>query len=142
MNCVVLVGRLTKDPEIRYAASGTGVCSYSLAVDRRFKKDGEPEADFIDCVAFGKTAEFANTYFKKGMRVAVNGRIQVDQYTAKDGSTRRSAKVVIDNQEFAQSKSENGSQTLSGAEPGRKPVREDDAFLTIPDSDMDELPFV
>ena len=142
MNCVVLVGRLTKDPEIRYSASGTGVCSYSLAVDRRFKREGEPEADFIDCVTFGKTAEFASTYFRKGMRIAVNGRIQVDQYTAKDGSTRRSAKVVIDNQEFAQSKAENVSPAVSGAEPTSKRTRDDDAFLTIPDSDMDELPFV
>ena len=139
MNCVVLMGRLTRDPEIRFSQAGTAVARYSVAVDRRFHREGDPTTDFIDCVAFGNSAEFAEKYFHKGMRVAVQGRLQIDQYTAKDGSTRRSASVVIDNQEFAQSKSENGSPALSGLPMPSN--NDDDAFLNVP-SDLDELPFV
>lgn len=142
MNCVILVGRLTKDPETRYSQSGVAVCNFSLAVDRQFKRDGDPSADFIDCVSFGKTGEFTEKYFKKGMRVSILGRLQIDQYEAKDGTKRRVAKVVVDRQEFAQSKSENDSPALSGSEQTYKPPVEDDGFLKIPDSDMDELPFV
>lgn len=139
MNCVILMGRLTKDPEIRFSQAGKAVARYSVAVDRRFHREGDPTTDFIDCVAFGNSAEFAEKYFHKGMRVALQGRLQIDQYTAKDGSTRRSASVVIDNQEFAQSKSENGSPALTGLPTPSK--SDDDAFLNMP-SDLDELPFV
>lgn len=139
MNCVVLMGRLTRDPEIRFSQAGKAVARYSVAVDRRFHREGDPTTDFIDCVAFGNSAEFAEKYFHKGMRVALQGRLQIDQYTAKDGSTRRSASVVIDNQEFAQSKSENVSPTLTGLPTPSN--NDDDAFLNVP-SDLDELPFV
>ena len=139
MNCVVLMGRLTRDPEIRFSQAGKAVARYSVAVDRRFHREGDPTTDFIDCIAFGNSAEFAEKYFHKGMRVALQGRLQIDQYTAKDGSTRRSASVVIDNQEFAQSKSENASPALSGLPTPSN--NDDDAFLNVP-SDLDELPFV
>ena len=142
MNCVILMGRLTKDPEIRFSQAGKAVARYSVAVDRRFHRDGDPTTDFIDCVSFGNAAEFAEKYFHKGMRVALQGRLQIDQYTAKDGSTRRSASVVIDQQEIAQSKSENGSPALTTADTTNKQPVEDDGFLKIPDTDMDELPFV
>lgn len=139
MNCVVLMGRLTRDPEIRFSQAGKAVARYSVAVDRRFHREGDPTTDFIDCVAFGNSAEFAEKYFHKGMRVALQGRLQIDQYTAKDGSKRYSASVVIDNQEFAQSKSENVSPALSGLPTPSN--NDDDAFLNVP-SDLDELPFV
>ena len=87
MNKVILMGRLTRDPEVRYSqgANATAVARYSLAVDRRFKRDGEPTADFINCVAFGRTAEFAEKYFRQGLKVVVTGRIQTGSYTNKDG---------------------------------------------------------
>ena len=87
MNKVILMGRLTRDPEVRYSqgANATAVARYSLAVDRRFKRDGEPTADFINCVSFGRTAEFAEKYFRQGLKVVVTGRIQTGSYTNKDG---------------------------------------------------------
>lgn len=135
MNCIVLMGRLCKDAEVRYSQAGTAVGTYSIAVDRRFKREGEPEADFFDCVAFGKAAEFAGKYFKKGMRICVSGRVEIDTYEAKDGTKRKSTRVMIDNQEFAQSKKENAS--------GFAPSNELDEFLPVPEGDaiMGELPF-
>ena len=90
MNKVVLVGRLTRDPEVRYSQgdSATAVARYTVAVDRRFKRDGEPTADFIPCVVFGRSAEFAEKYFRQGMRISVSGRIQTGSYTNKDGDAR------------------------------------------------------
>lgn len=104
MNVVVLMGRLTKEPEVSYSQSGTCVCRYSLAVDRKYKRDGEQDADFINCVAFGKGAEFIQKYFHKGMKMVAQGRLQVDAYTTKEGARRYSATVVTDNHEFAEKK--------------------------------------
>lgn len=130
MNVAILMGRLTKDPETRYTQGKEplAVTRYTLAVDRRYKRDGEPSADYIPCVAFGKGAEFADRYFKKGMRVTVSGRIQTGSYTNKDGQKVYTTEVIVDGQEFADSKP-------AEAKPDA------DGFMNIP-ADIDaELPF-
>lgn len=107
MNKVILMGRLTRDPEVRYSQSAEplAVARYTLAVNRRFKRDGEADADFINCVAFGKSGEFAEKYFKKGQMVAVVGRLQVSSWDDQNGQKRWSTDVVIEEQHFAESKS-------------------------------------
>lgn len=138
MNKVILVGRLTKDPDVRYSQGGnsTAVARFSLAVDRRFKRDGEPTADFISCVVFGKSAEFAEKYFRQGMRVSVSGRIQTGSYTNKDGVKVYTTDVVVEEQEFAQGKNENGGGQISA------PTSDSgDGFMNIPDGIDEELPF-
>ena len=103
MNKVILMGRLTRDPEVRYSAgeSGTAIARYTLAVDRRFKRDGEATADFISCVSFGRTAEFAEKYFRQGLKIIVSGRIQTGSYTNRDGQKVYTTEVVVEEQEFA-----------------------------------------
>ena len=138
MNVVTLVGRLTKDPETRYTQGGTAVTRYTVAVDRIIKRDGEPTADFIPCVAFGKAAEFAGKYFKQGMRVAVSGRIQTGSYTNKDGNRVYTTDVIVDRHEFAQSKSE----TPEGAQSKNETPEKNDGFYNVPEGiDEDEIPF-
>lgn len=107
MNNVVLMGRLTRDPEVRYSTGDNplAIAKYTLAVDRRFKRDGEPTADFINCNVFGKGAEFAEKYLRKGIKIAVTGRIQTGSYTNQDGQKVYTTDVVVDSQEFAESKS-------------------------------------
>lgn len=100
MNHVVLIGRLTKDPEVRYTQSGMAVGTFTLAVDRRVQKDKPKEADFIPCVAWGKTAEVAGNWCKKGKQVGIEGRIQVRSYDAKDGSKRYVTEVIVSNLEL------------------------------------------
>ena len=151
MNKVVLVGRLTRDPEVRYSQgdSATAVARYTVAVDRRFKRDGEPTADFIPCVVFGRSAEFAEKYFRQGMRISVSGRIQTGSYTNKDGNRVYTTDVVVEEQEFAESKaaaSENaggGYQQAGAAAPTRpEPTQAaGDGFMNIPDAIEEELPF-
>ena len=104
MNKVVLIGRLTKDPEVRSTQSGLAVGRYTLAVDRSFKRDGEPTADFISCVAFGKQAEFLQKYAHKGLKLGVTGRIQTGSYTKQDGTKVYTTDVIVDSQEFVESK--------------------------------------
>ena len=106
MNKVVLMGRMTKNPEIRYAEGENPVAvgRYTLAVNRRWKKEGEAEADFIPCVTFGKAATFAEKYFSKGQMVCIVGRLQVRNWTDKDGNKRRNMEVVVEEQHFAGSK--------------------------------------
>lgn len=111
MNVVVLVGRLTSDPKV--TSGNVTVAKYTLAVDKVFKREGQPTVDFINCVAFAKTAEFAEKYLRKGMKVGVTGRIQTGSYTAQDGSKRYTTDVVVDTQEFMTSKAENGSQSVT-----------------------------
>ena len=108
MNKAILVGRLTRDPEVRYSQgdNATAVARYTLAVDRRFKRDGEPTADFIPCVVFGRSAEFAEKYFRQGMRVSISGRIQTGSYTNKDGVKVYTTEVIVEEQEFAESRAE------------------------------------
>ena len=135
MNKVELIGRLTKDPEVRYsqAAEPMAIARYTLAVDRRFKKDGEATADFINCVAFGKLGEFAEKYLKKGTKIAVSGRIQTGSYTNKDGQKVYTTDVVVEEQEFCESKSGNQQD---------KPKPIDDGFMEVPeDLSGEDLPF-
>ena len=118
MNKAVLVGRLTRDPEVRYSQgeNATAVARYTVAVDRRFKRDGEPTADFIPCVVFGRSAEFAERYFRQGMRVSISGRIQTGSYTNKDGVRVYTTEVIVEEQEFAESKA------VSDSHVGRAPA--------------------
>ena len=133
-NIVILMGRLTKDPDIRRGEGTSLVARYTLAVDRRFaNKDGQRETDFISCVAFGKAAEFAEKYMKKGTKMLITGRIQTGSYTNKDGQKIYTTDVIAEDQEFAESK---GSST-NNAEPSGA----DDDFMNIPDSVKDDMPF-
>ena len=109
MNKVILIGRLTADPTIRYTQSGTAVANYSLAVNRKFTKDGEREADFISCVAWNKTAEFIVNYFKKGQEMALEGRLQVRSYETDEGQKRWVTEVIVEQVEFVGSKNSNQS---------------------------------
>lgn len=133
MNKVILMGRLTRDPDIRYTAgdSTTAIARYSLAVDRRFKREGEATADFIACVAFGKNAEFAEKYLRQGMRIAIVGRIQTGSYTNRDGNKVYTTNVVVEEHEFAENKKER---------PEERPDT-GDGFMNIPDGIEEELPF-
>ena len=144
MNKVVLVGRLTRDPEVRYSQgdNATAVARYTLAVDRRFRRDGEPTADFIPCVIFGRSAEFAEKYFHQGLKVVVTGRIQTGSYTNRDGNKVYTTDVVVEDQEFAESKAAsqaNGNNyTPARPEPS---AASGDGFMNIPDGIDEELPF-
>ena len=150
MNRVILMGRLTRDPEVRYSQSEnpTAVARYTVAVDRRFKRDGEPTADFIPCVVFGRSAEFAEKYFRQGMRISVSGRIQTGSYTNKDGVKVYTTEVIVEEQEFAESKSaaaSNGGDSSYAAYTPSRPEPSQaagDGFMAIPDGVDDEgLPF-
>ena len=129
MNKVILMGRLTRDPEIRYSQGerSTAVARYSLAVNRTFKRDGDPDADFINCVAFGKQAEFAEKYLRKGTKMAITGRIQTGSYTNKEGVKVYTTDIVVENIEFAESKNAGGSG--------------DSGFGNIPEEMEAEMPF-
>lgn len=138
MNSVQLVGRLTRDPDVRYTDGGTTVARFTLAVDRRFKKDGGDEADFISCVAFGKTAEFLEKWFRKGQRLGLTGRIQTGSYTNKDGQKIYTTEVIVENTEFVESKA--AEATMQQAPAGG--YTDSDGFMNIPDNVDDEsLPF-
>lgn len=136
MNKVIEIGRLVKDPDIRYSqgANTTCVARYTLAVDRKFKQEGQPNADFINCIAFGKLGEFAEKYLHKGVKIAVTGRIQTGSYKNKDGKTVYTTDVVVEEQEFCESKSQSNSQ------PQPTPSN-DNSWLDIPDGVEDSLPF-
>ena len=171
MNKVILMGRLTRDPEVRYGQNGqqTAVCRYSLAVNRSYKREGEPDADFINCVAFGSRGEFAGKYFRKGMMVAVVGELRVSSYDDRDGNRRWSTDVIVSEQHFAESRasfegrgqggapdfapsdnnqrsgrSYNNQQPAPYAQPESysKPQGGNDGFMPIDDDIEDEdLPF-
>lgn len=146
MNKVILMGRLTRDPDVRYSAgeSATAIARYSLAVDRRFKRNNDEQtADFINCVAFGRAGEFAEKYFRKGTKVLVTGRIQTGSYTNKDGQKVYTTDVVVEEQEFAESKNASGEGGGSNFAPARpEPTAEiSDGFMNIPDGIDEELPF-
>lgn len=135
------MGRLVRDPEVRYSQGekSTAIARYTLAVDRRFKREGEQNADFILCLAFGKSAEFAEKYFRQGLKVLISGRIQTGSYTNRDGQRVYTTDVVVEDQEFAESKS-SGQQNSSGNTSGRI-SGSDDGFMNIPDGIDEELPF-
>ena len=135
MNKVIMMGRLTKDPEIRYAQNGNAVAGFSIAVDRRFKRDGEPDADFFNCSAFGKTAEFVEKYLNKGTKVVIEGRLQNDSYTNKDGNKVTATKIMVDSMEFAESKQASAEDKPKAPEP------DSHGFMEIPSELEEELPF-
>lgn len=159
MNKVILMGRLTRDPETRYSQSAepVAICRYSLAVNKRFKREGEPDADFINCTALGRTGEFADKYFKKGLMVSVVGRLSVRSWEDQNGQRRWSTEVVVEEQYFAESKSSfeshRNSQAPAGADDYYEslansqpkptaPPSESGGFAAIDESlDDEELPF-
>ena len=148
MNKVILMGHLTRDPEIRYANNENNTCiaNYTLAVDRRFKRQGDEQtADFINCVVFGRGAEFAENYLHQGTKIIAEGRIQTGSYTNKDGQRVYTTDVVVENQEFAESKaaSANNAGGYQQAAPSRpEPTQAaGDGFMNIPDAIEEELPF-
>jgi single-strand DNA-binding protein len=162
MNKVILMGRLTRDPEVRYAQNGNqmAIARFSIAVDRRFKREGEPDADFFNCTAFGKQAEFVERYLHKGTKILTSGRIQNDNYTNKDGQMVYSVRIVVDEIEFAESKNAAGGADggFGGGNAGfggnnfggnfggnsynrPAPSGAGDGFMNIPDGIDEELPF-
>lgn len=143
MNKVILMGRLTRDPEMRYAQNenGTAVARYTLAVDRRSKRDENQDADFIGCVVFGKGAEFAEKYLAKGIKIAVTGRIQTGSYTNKDGQKVYTTDVVVEEQEFAESKAASQGNGGGHQNSGSNNSTSGDGFMNIPDGIDEELPF-
>ena len=140
MNKVILMGRLTRDPEVKYTQGENtmAIARYTLAVDRRFKRDGEAAADFISCVAFGRQAEFAEKYLRQGIRIVVTGRIQTGSYTNRDGNKVYTTDVVVEEQEFAESK--NVQNHAAGQAAAGKPQVDPDGFMNIPDGIDEELP--
>ena len=146
MNKVILMGRLTRDTEVRYSQgeNATAVARYTLAVDRRFNRNGdENTADFINCVAFGRAGEFAEKYFRKGIKIAITGRIQTGSYTNKDGVKVYTTDIVVEDQEFAESKNSSsaGDGGYSGGSSRPAPAAAGDGFMNIPDGIDEELPF-
>lgn len=149
MNKVILMGRLTRDPEIRYSQGeqSTAVARYTLAVDRRFARNNggdQQTADFIGCVAFGRSAEFAEKYFRKGLKIVITGRIQTGSYTNRDGQKVYTTDVVVEDQEFAESKNASSENSYSGGfAPADRPSPSaaGDGFMNIPDGIDEELPF-
>ena len=140
------MGRLTREPEVRYSQgdNATAVARYTLAVDRRFNRNNDEQtADFINCVAFGKSGEFAEKYLHKGTKIAITGRIQTGSYTNKDGVKVYTTDVVVEDHEFAESKNSAGSADNSGFAPAGRPApaAAGDGFMNIPDGIDEELPF-
>ena len=142
MNKIIIMGRLTRNPEIRYTQgeNQTAIARFSLAVDRRWKREGEPDADFFNCTAFGRQAEFVEKYLKKGTKIAITGRVQNDNYTDRNGQKVYSVQIMVDEMEFAESKSKNAE---AGQQDGssERPSYTGDGFMAIPEGTEDELPF-
>ena len=145
MNKVILMGRLTRDPDIRYTQGEKpmAIAKYTLAVDRRFKRDGEPTADFIPCTCFGKNAEFAEKYLRQGIKIAVSGRIQTGSYTNNEGNRVYTTDVMVEEQEFAESKnaSQANNNSSNNVPPPMPQNNASDGFMNIPDGLDEELPF-
>lgn len=141
MNKIILMGRLTKDPEIRYTtgANSIAVANYTLAVDRRFKREGEPTADFLRCVVYGKGAEFAEKYLNKGTKIVVSGRVQTGSYTNREGVTIYTTDVIVEEQEFAESKA--ASASASAPQQSQRRPQRPASNEVIGDVD-DDMPFI
>ncbi|MBS6195451.1 MAG: single-stranded DNA-binding protein [Clostridiales bacterium] len=140
MNSVQLTGRLTRDPEVRYTDGGLSIARFTLAVNRRFKQEGGPDADFIRCVAFGKTAEFIEKYFTQGRKMDLNGRIQTGSYTNQEGNKVFTTDIVVENVEFGESKGAQ-SQNTGGNSRQENAMDPGDGFMNIPEGIDEELPF-
>ena len=159
MNKVILMGRLTRNPDVRYSQGDKATCvaRYTLAVNRRFRREGDQDADFIDCVAFGRQGEFAEKYLKQGTKIVISGRIQTGSYTNRDGVKVYTTDVVVEEQDFAESKAAstgyNSGYQAGGYQPAPEPQPTmtsrpapteavSDGFMTIPDGIEEELPFI
>ena len=140
MNKVVLMGRLTRDPEVRYSQGEApmAIARYTLAVNRRTKKE---EADFISCITFGKSAEFAEKYLKKGSKIAIGGHIQTGSYTNKDGQKVYTTDVIVDEHEFAESKGTGGADQTTGSVQSNSKIPQTNDIMNIPDNIDEELPW-
>lgn len=132
MNKVIMMGRLTKDPEIRYTNNGKTVGSFSIAVDRRFKSEGQPDADFFNCTTFGKQAEFVEKYLHKGTKIVICGSLQNNNYKDQNNVTHYSVQILVEEINFAESKNGGQNQPTQTA---------NDGFMNIPDGIVEELPF-
>ena len=143
MNKVILMGRLTRDPEVRYGAgeNSTAVARYTIAVDRRFKRNGEQNADFIGCVAFGRNAEFVEKYLRQGTKIVLTGRIQTGSYTNRDGQKVYTTDIVVEEQEFAENKAAASNGGQGNYSRPSAATSDADGFMNIPDGIDDELPF-
>ena len=146
MNKVILMGRLTRDPEVRYSQgdNATAIARFTLAVDRRIKRDNEASVDYINCVSFGRSAEFAEKYFHKGTKIVIAGRIQTGSYTNKDGQKVYTTDIVIEEQDFAESKAAAAQNSNMGVPQPSAPqpsAAASDGFMNIPDGLEEELPF-
>jgi len=135
MNQIFLCGRLCNDPDVRYGTNSNAIAKFSIAVDRRFKRDGQPTADFFNCVAFGKTGEFIEKYFHKGSKILLNGEMQNNNYKNKEGQMVYGFQVLVNNVEFAESKSQQNNAQQA------KPQVDNDGFMAIPDGIEEDLPF-
>lgn len=138
MNSIIVMGRLTRDPEIRHAGD-TKVARYSLAVDRQFKREGKAEADFFDCTVFGKGADFAESYLAKGTKIVVRGRMECEPYTDKDGNKRYPWTLNVESQEFAESKK---AAEENGSAPAPKVKTDKDGYVEIGTGIEEDLPFI
>lgn len=143
MNKVVLIGRLTRDPDVRYSTGEkqTAVARYTLAVDRKYKRDGEQAADFIGCVSFGRNAEFAEKYLHQGIKIAVFGRIQTGSYTNREGQKVYTTDIVVEEHDFCEKKADGDAPQWIQSQ-GQAPYTDSNGFMSIPDGVEDEgLPF-
>lgn len=144
MNKVIQTGRLTRDPDIRYLDSGSCCARFSIAVDRRYKQEGQPTADFPSVIAWGKTAEFIEKYFRKGMKINIVGRLQTGSYTNRDGQKVYTTDIIAEEVEFGESKAASEGRSDSGGhQQGHTPppAAGDDGWMNIPDGIDEELPF-
>lgn len=152
MNIITLMGRLTRDPEVRYGgAQNMAIARFSIAVDRRFKREGQPEADFFNCTAFGKLGEFVEKYLHKGTKIVLVGEMQNDNYTNKQGQMVYGFRVIANSIEFAESKAASqgtAAATTAPQQPAQAPAQQqsapaapDDSFMNIPDGVEEALPF-
>ena len=141
MNKVILIGRFVRDPEVRYTSNDKCCANFSIAVDRKYKQEGQPEADFPRVITWGKTAEFIEKYFRKGMKIGIEGRIQTGSYKNKDGNTVYTTDIIADSVEFVESKS--ASSNSNSSKPAEsKPKIDEDGWMSIPEDVDDEgLPF-
>ena len=142
MNKAILMGRLTRDPEVRYTSgeNSLAIARYTLAVDRKIRKDGDATADFIPCVVFGRSAEFVEKYFRKGLKIAIVGHVQTGSYTNRDGQNVYTTEVVVEEQEFSESKNSGSGSSQQNA-PQPSPDVGQDGVMNIPDGIEEELPF-
>lgn len=142
MNKVILMGNLTREPNIRYAQDGMAIAGFSIAVNRRFAKEKEKDADFFSCTAFGKTAEFVEKYLHQGSKILLTGRLQNDNYTNREGEKVFAVKVMVEELEFAGAKTGGSSGEKKTGQNSPEEVPESNEFMNIPEGAEEELPFV